>query len=276
MPAYLCIPTPMAPAPTRLARGRAARITPADLWSACARGDSSAREQLLAEHLGLVHFIARQVFRNLSTEADIGELVSSGTIGLMTALEGYDATRGIAFSTYATPRIRGAMLDELRRQDHVPRSVRRKTRAISRARETLMRELVRVPNAREIAARLGVDVDTLWRWQADVEGATVVPLERAPKDGEGQWGVAETLFDADAVGADDRISLEGEINVLKGALARLGKQDRTVLSLYYYEDLKLHEIAAILGLTESRISQVRSRALTRLRMALQPLHAGVA
>jgi RNA polymerase sigma factor for flagellar operon FliA len=237
---------------------------------------SPARELLLTEHLGLVHFIARQVFRGLSTEADLDELVSSGTIGLMSAIESYDATRGVAFSTFAAPRVRGAMLDELRRQDHVPRSVRRKTRAVRDAREVLTRELIRMPNAREVASRLGIDVGTYWRWQADMEGATHMPLEGAPRDGRRQWNVEETLFDADAVGVDDRLSLEGEIDILKDALARLGEQDRTVLSLYYYEELKLHEIAAIMGLTESRISQIRSRALARMRAELQPLHADVA
>ena len=248
----------------------------AELWDAYARGEPGARERLLAGHLRLVHFIARRVHRTLSTEADLDELVSSGTMGLLGALESFDATRGVTFGTFAAPRIRGAMLDELRRQDHVPRSVRRKSRAIRGAHEALLHVLNRAPNDRELAERLGIDVETLWRWQGDVEGASLVPLDRTPPAGEESVTAAELLCDADAVGIDEQMGRDQEIGLLREALLRLGEQDRTVLSLYYYEELKLHEIAAILGLTESRISQVRSRALARLRTALHPAHAHVA
>jgi RNA polymerase sigma factor for flagellar operon FliA len=248
------------------------------LWSAFAAGDESARERLLVLHLGLVHHIARQIFRSLSTEADLDELVSSGTMGLMGALENFDLTRGLAFSTFAAPRIRGAMLDELRRQDHVPRSVRRKTREIGAAREALMRELGRTPEDREIAARLGVDIEALWRWRADIEGAIVVPLERSIATGDGEWTAAanEMLFDEAAAPVDDQINHEQEVQLLRDAVMRLTEQERTVLSLYYYEELKLHEIATIIRLTESRVSQIRSKALLRLRAELQPMRKQVA
>ena len=109
------------------------------LWKALAKGDTAARDTLLKEHLSLVHHVARQLSRSLAAPADFDELVSCGAIGLMNALDGFDPSRGLAFSTFAVPRIRGAILDELRRQDHVPRSIRRKTREISHARETLTR-----------------------------------------------------------------------------------------------------------------------------------------
>jgi RNA polymerase sigma factor for flagellar operon FliA len=248
----------------------------AELWDAYARGEPGARERLLAGHLRLVHFVARRVLRTLSTEADLDELVSSGTIGLLGALDAYDPTRGVTFGTFAAPRIRGAILDELRRQDHVPRSVRRKSRAMRAAREALTHALGRAPNDRELATQLGIDVETLWRWQGDVEGASVVALDRTPAVGEEPVAGAETLCDADAVGIDEQLSREQEVELLGEALLRLGEQDRTVLSLYYYEELKLHQIAAIMGLTESRISQVRSRALARLRAELQPVRVHVA
>ena len=253
-------------------------MRPDSLWTAFAVGDESAREGLLMVHLGLVYYVARQVYRNLSTEADIGELVSSGTIGLMGALENFDVSRGLAFSTFATPRIRGAMLDELRRQDHVPRSVRRKTRDIGGAREALMRDLGRMPEDREIAAHMGVDVETLWRWQADVEGTVIVPLERAAAEGDGQWTSSpeDTLFDTEELTVDEQLNHEQEVGLLKEALVTLKEQERTVLALYYYEELKLHEIATILRLTESRVSQIRSKALLKLRVELQPLRRQVA
>src|SRR5688500_8282396 len=138
-----------------------------DIWRAYTRGDAAARERLLGEHLGLVHFVARQIARGISVEADFDELVSAGTIGLVNALESFDLGRGLAFSTFAAPRIRGAILDELRRQDHVPRSVRRKARDIGAARDALTRLHKRAPDDREVAEHLGVDLETLWRWQAD-------------------------------------------------------------------------------------------------------------
>src|SRR5687768_16694531 len=146
------------------------------LWAATSAADNSARDALLLENLNLVHHVARQLSRSLAVDADFDELVSAGTIGLMTAVRSFDARRGLAFSTFAVPRIRGSILDELRRQDHVPRSVRRKAREIGTARDTLTRLHKRTPDDREVAALVGVDLDTLWRWQADVEGAVHVPL----------------------------------------------------------------------------------------------------
>ena len=247
------------------------------LWKAHAAGDASAREQLLAEHLGLVHHVARQMSRTLAVKADFDELVSAGTIGLMAALDSFDVSRGLAFSTYAAPRIRGAILDELRRQDHVPRSIRRKTREIAHARETLSRVMGRPAGDDEVAEHLGVDLETLWRWQADVEGAHHVPLDRSPGDREsGAPAPVDVLTDEDDDAPDERLNREQEVGFMRDAIMRLKEQERVVLSLYYFEELKLHEIATILGLTESRVSQIRSKALSKLRTELRPLREQVA
>src|SRR5919205_3678092 len=126
----------------------------ASLWQALAQGDTSARDRLLSAHLSLVHHVARQVSRRLAANFDFDELVSAGTMGLMSALDSFDVSRGLAFSTFAVPRIRGAILDELRRQDHVPRSVRRKTRDIQAARSALAAKLCRMPEDHEVADAL--------------------------------------------------------------------------------------------------------------------------
>jgi RNA polymerase sigma factor for flagellar operon FliA len=243
------------------------------LWAAYAAGDVGARDTLLCDNLSLVHHVARQLARGLATDADVDELVSAGTMGLMSALESFDIGRGLAFSTFAVPRIRGAILDELRRQDHVPRSVRRKTRSIAAARETLTRSLGRSPALSELAAALGVDAETLWRWQADVEGAVHVPLDRTATDRDDV-----TVTPADILGngeelTDDRLTREEEVALLREALLGLKDQERTVLSLYYFEELKAREIAEVLGVSESRISQIRSKALGLLREVLAPLQA---
>ena len=129
-----------------------------NLWGLFAKGDQAARERLLTENLNLVHHVARQLSKALAAPADFDELVSCGTIGLMNALDAFEPQRGLAFSTFAVPRIRGAILDELRRQDHVPRSIRRKTREIAHARETLTRIFGRQATDREVAEHLGLDL----------------------------------------------------------------------------------------------------------------------
>lgn len=237
-----------------------------NLWDAFASGDPMAREKLLTENLNLVHHVARQLSKALAAPADVDELVSCGTIGLMNALEAFEPSRGLAFSTFAVPRIRGAILDELRRQDHVPRSIRRKTREIAQARETLTRIFGRPASDKEVAEQLGLDLETLWRWQADTENAVQISLDQSATEHEGQpYLPPEALSDQNEESIEDEINREQEKEILKKALNRLKEQERIVLTLYYFEELKLHEIADVLDLTESRVSQIRAKALTRLR-----------
>jgi RNA polymerase sigma factor for flagellar operon FliA len=234
--------------------------------------DTAERDRMITDHLGLVHHVARQLSRSLSLEADLDELVSSGTIGLMKALKGFDPTRGLAFSTFAAPRIRGAILDELRRQDHVPRSVRRKSRVLTTVRAELTRELGREPTDHEVADRLDIDVSTCWRWRAEAENAASFSLDRPSMTGSDS-----SVFPPDFVtdncdtGIEDQVNLEQEVELLRLAILQLKEQERRVLCLYYYEDLRLHEIAAILELTESRVSQIRTKAIGKLRAAIAPI-----
>ena len=250
---------------------------PANLWEALARGDEAARDELLQSNLSLVYHVARQLSRRMSAKASTDELVSFGTIGLIGALEAFDAERGLAFSTFAVPRIRGAILDELRRQDHVPRSMRRKMRQLSQARERFQSANGRAPSDMELAEELGVDVPTMWQWAADVEGAVQLSLDQPATDGGDER--AEARFDMlpspDERSVEDELTLEQEKVYLEEAIRGLGKQERIVLSLSFYEGLKLKEIGVILDLTESRVSQVRTRALSRLREKLAGLRGPV-
>lgn len=249
----------------------------ADLWQALAQGDQTARDRLLNEHLGLVHHVARQLSRTLAVEANFDELVSAGAIGLMNALDSFDTSRGLAFSTFAAPRIRGAILDDLRRQDHVPRSLRRKSREIAAAREELTRSNGQPPEDRALANHMNIDLETLWRWKAEIEGIHHVALEPTGPSGErtgpnpGAFLAAET-----DTAIEDQLTAQEEVGVLRNAILELKEQERVVLSLYYFEELKLHEIAAILELTESRISQIRSKAIVKLRAKMATLREAVA
>jgi RNA polymerase sigma factor FliA len=224
------------------------------------------RDRLVASHLGLVHHVARQISRRLAVDFDFDELVSAGTIGLINAVDGFDADRGVAFSTFAAPRIRGAILDELRRQDHVPRSIRRKIRDISAAREALTGEEGYAPSDQQLADYLNVDLDTLWRWQSEIECSFFVPLDQPLDDDDPRSGTpAQSVAGVTAALIEDDLNHQEEVEVLREAIMSLREQERIVLSLYYFEELKLHEIGAIIELTESRVSQIRTRAVAKLR-----------
>jgi len=237
--------------------------------------DSAARDAVLRQHLGLVYHVAQQLARARANDVELDDLVSAGTLGLIDAFEHFDASRGLAFSTFAAPRIRGAMLDELRRLDRVPRSVRRKGRQIDGATMALAGLLGREPGHAEVADGLGIDVATLWRWQAEREAAHVVSLDRAPSASDASRGGGEWLAGSTGDEIDESLTLAQEVDHLRDALLELPEQERTVLSLYYFEELKLNDIARILGVSESRVSQIRSKAISRLKRKLGKLRAPV-
>lgn len=238
--------------------------------------DSSTRDTVLRQHLGLVYHLANQLSRAGANDVELDDLVGAGTLGLIDALEHFDATLGLAFSTFAIPRIRGAMLDELRRLDRVPRSVRRKTRQIDVMALTLAGSLGRAPQPGELADGLGIDLLTLWRWQAEREWTRFTSIERALSGPGNGRRVGEWLSDAAAADVDQLITEDQEAARLRDALLDLPEQERTVLSLYYFDELKQVDIARILHVTESRVSQIHSKALQRLRRRLARLRATVA
>lgn len=245
--------------------------TTSELWNAFAEDESgAARGQLLEMHLGLVYHVARQMSGTLSVQMEFEELVSFGTLGLIKAIETFEVERGLSFTTFAAPRIRGAILDELRRQDHVPRSIRKKSRDISAAWESLVSERAQAPTDRDLAERMGIDVETLWRWQREVEGAVYMSTD-SHGDEERSSSPADFLAGMTGEEIEDDLTREEEVGRLRDALLRLKEQERTVLTLYYFEELKLHEVARILGLTESRVSQIRSKAILKLRAEMAPL-----
>ena len=234
---------------------------------------SPERDALLKQHLGLVHHVARQLANRLSTAADLDELVSAGSFGLIQAVDSFDMSRGLSFSTYAVPRIRGAILDELRKQDHVPRNVRRRTREVSRARESLAGVLRRDPTDAELSSHMQVPTDMLRKWELDAEGASVASLDQPQRIDASSATLGESITDNRVGSIDDLLTHEQEVGQLKIAIARLKEQERTVLALNFFEELKLQEIATVLGLSVCRISQIRTAALAKLRVALSELRA---
>jgi RNA polymerase sigma factor FliA len=224
------------------------------------------RNAILQQHFGLVHHVARKMQKHLSTEASLDDLVSAGSVGLLSAAENFDPSRGLAFSTFALPRIRGAILDDLRKQDRVPRSVRRKARTLQHAREVVTQRTGHLPADRDVAAELGVDVETAWAWAADLAAAQVLPLDPGVREGDDRS--VGPQYPSDAEAADVRMERLSALELLRDAMLALPPRDRQVLALYYYEELTQQQIAQVLGVTESRVSQIRANAVKRLRVRL--------
>lgn len=228
-------------------------------------GDAAARAELLGRHLGLVHHTARKFLRSGARGLSLDDLMGAGTLGLTQALEGFDIHRGLAFSTYAIPRIRGAMLDEMNRQQWAPRSVRTRRRLIVRARAALQQCLRRDPTQSEMARALNVDLPTYWRWVNEVEGRTLVALDVAGPEPDEETRLHDTIRDDNAEAPGDDVAQDELLEELREALRSLQSRDRTVLTLYYFEKLTLREIGKVLGVSESRVSQIHGRALQRMR-----------
>jgi RNA polymerase sigma factor for flagellar operon FliA len=255
-----------------LQRGDVSASTPA-LWSRYrANGEPAVRRELIERYIGLVHHHAREVARR-TRELELDELISAGTVGLIQALEGFDPSRGLAFSTYAMPRIRGAMLDELRRHDWMPRTLRARTRQMEAARARLRQKLGGEPAPEQVAEALEIDLETYWRWARESEGAARVSLD--PGDGEhhDDRSHGEVVADATLPEIDSALIDRETRRALHEEIAALPERDRLVLSLSYFEQLSLREIGEVLHITESRVSQVRTRALQRLREALRQREA---
>ena len=247
--------------------------TPATLTDALwaryrSTGDPGARAQLLDRYLGLVHHVAREIGAR-TPAVEVEELVSAGTIGLVRALDSFDLSRGLAFSTYAVRRIRGAILDDLRSRDWTPRSVRAKNRKLLAMTAALQGRLGRAPEPREIAAALEIDLETYWQWRGAADGGVMVSFEGAAMpSSRSALTLEETINDPNAPLPGQELAQREEVQGLRRAITRLPEKERIVLSMYYYEELNLRQIAEVLHVTESRVSQIRTQALRRLRERL--------
>jgi RNA polymerase sigma factor for flagellar operon FliA len=246
-------------------------MMPGDLWQRYRdTTDPGARRQLLELYIGLVHYVAREASRRTKA-VELDDLVSAGTFGLIRALDSFDLSRGLAFSTYAVRRIRGAILDDLRSQDWAPRAVRAKARRLQVATTALECRLGRSPRPEEVAAQLDIDVSTYWRWRDDTASRTAVSYEgESPGNAVGTTALRELLEDRNATSPVEALSREEDVRILRDAIARLPEKERTVMALHYYEGLNQRQIAEVMHVTDSRVSQIRHQALKRLRSRLAP------
>ncbi|NMH93165.1 FliA/WhiG family RNA polymerase sigma factor [Pseudonocardia bannensis] len=237
-----------------------------------ARRGRCERDRLVVHYTALVRGVAGRMAGGLPSYVDLADLVQSGVFGLIDAIERFDPERCTRFESYAAQRIRGAMLDELRAQDWVPRTVRGRARELERVQERMESHLGRAVTNRELAAELGISLRELRRIAHHVQLVSVEALDEGA--GRGAVPVAETLADdavPDPMAVIQRQETFRQLSVLVG---QLGERDRLVVWLYYVENRTLAEIGRMLGVTESRVCQLHSRLVVRLRGRLEELAAG--
>jgi RNA polymerase sigma factor for flagellar operon FliA len=231
-------------------------------------GSRDARDRLILHYSPLVKYVAGRVSVGLPQNIEQADLVSYGIFGLIDAIEKFDLDRRIKFETYAIARIKGAIIDELRSIDWVPRSVRAKARSVERAYAKLENQLLRTPSDAEVAAELGMSESELQAIFHQVSFVGVVALDEMLSSGSGDRGESTTLGDTIPDKTEGPVAqFEGEEQkqLLAAAINRLGEREKMVLVLYYYEGFTLAQIGEVLGVTESRVCQIHTKAVLQLR-----------
>ena len=227
------------------------------------------KDKLIMEYAPLIKFIAQKIAIRLPSNIELDDLISSGVIGLMDAIDKYDPSRDNKFKTYAEFRIRGSILDELRAQDWVPRSVRDKAKMLDRTMAELENKLGRSPNEEEVAAKLGLSMDEFHDLTHQVCPVSLLSIdEQATFSSVDKKSILSLLEDAKLNNPFNQLNLKSIKEVVTRAIEDLPERQRLVLSLYYYEDLNLKEIGRILRVTESRVSQLHALAVSKLRCKL--------
>jgi RNA polymerase sigma factor for flagellar operon FliA len=246
-----------------------------ELWrSYKVDGDERARERLVVAYSPLVKFIAGRMASGLPSHVEESDLVSYGLLGLIGAIERFDLEREIKFETFAVARIKGAIIDELRSLDWVPRSVRSRARDVERAHASLEGTLGRAPTDEEMAVKLEITVDDFRDALLEIANSSVLALDDLwtfadPEGGGGQISVLDTIQDPNALDPEQEANTAELKDRLADAIESLPERERLVIALYYYESLTLREIGEVLGVTESRVSQLHTKAVLALRSRFQ-------
>ena len=243
------------------------------LWREYAKSkDQGARDRLILTYAPLVKYVAGRLGSGLPAHVDENDLVSYGLLGLIGAIERFDPNRDIKFETYAVARIKGSIIDELRAMDWVPRSVRSRARDIERAIGELERKLHRAPTDEEIAEKLGVSTDDLNDSLTEIGRSSIAALDElwtiSSGGGGDQVALIDTLEGTQGPEPQSELAQTELKEALGEAIARLPEREKLVVTLYYYEELTLREIGEVLGVTESRVSQLHTKAILRLKARL--------
>jgi RNA polymerase sigma factor for flagellar operon FliA len=232
--------------------------------------DQKLRDRLILTYAPLVKYVAGRLGSGLPAHVDEGDLVSYGLLGLISAIERYDPDRDVKFETYAIARIKGSIIDELRQMDWVPRSVRARARDIERAITELEAKMGRAPTEEEIAKKLGVSQEDLQDSLLEISRTSIAALDElwtASSSGD-QVALIDTIEDTQGPEPQTALAATETREALGEAIARLPEREKLVVTLYYYEELTLREIGEVLGVTESRVSQLHTKAILRLKARL--------
>jgi RNA polymerase sigma factor for flagellar operon FliA len=243
-----------------------------ELWVQYAQShDPDLREKLVLEHAGLVRYTVGRLNMTLPPSLDEQDLIGYGMIGLMDAVDHFDAGRGLAFSTYAFTRIRGHILDALRAADLLPRSARRQARLITKAIAQLQRQLLREPSDDELAAHLGLTMEQTLQAMQDASFAVLSLDTPTGFDDQGEpagGSLGDILTDDSNAVRFDRLERVELRHRLMDCIRSLPEREKLVITLYYYEELTMKEVAQVMGVSESRVCQIHSKAILVLRAAL--------
>ncbi len=229
-------------------------------------------EELILKYAPLIKYIANRIAARLPMHIDIQDMINSGVLGLMDAIEKFDPEKGVKFETYAEYRIKGAILDSLRAMDWVPRSVRKVATMLDNTQSDLEKKLGRPATEEEVADAMDVEVDKLHKIVNRVSNVSMVSLERETKHNNNRTTLLDKLMDEDMESPFERLDSEEMRSFLADTIERLPKKERVVISLYYYKELTMKEIGTILKLTESRVSQIHTKAVIRLRCKMRKLN----
>ena len=232
--------------------------------------DSEKRDQIIVEYSSLIRYIAQKIASRLPSNIELDDLISCGVIGLMDAIDKYDPTRDNKFKTYAEFRIRGAMLDELRAQDWVPRSVREKAKLIERSYQKLESELGRAATDEEMCKELNINQEEFYSLLNKARSVSVLNIDDATSVGSGDKKLMIGLLEnRRSLNPFFAVNFKKARERIKNGIKSLPERQRLVLSLYYYEDLNLKEIGQVLNVTESRVSQLHTQAIIQLKIRLK-------
>jgi len=231
--------------------------------------EATQKDDLIREYAPLIKFIAQKIAVRLPSNIELDDLISAGVIGLMDAIEKYDSSRDNKFKTYAEFRIRGAILDELRAQDWVPRSIRDKAKLLDKTMVQLEADLGRAATDEEIAKSLNINLDEFYDLVNQVRPVSLLPIDQAQTfSNTDKKSIMDILEGSRTNNPFNQLNVKSIKEVVAHAIEELPERQRLVLSLYYYEDLNLKEIGQVLRVTESRVSQLHAQAVTRLRAKL--------
>ena len=226
--------------------------------------DDSSRNLLMEHYRYLVKYIAERLHSKLPDKIEVDDLISAGIFGLMDAIDAFDPLRGVKFETYCSPRIKGSILDELRSMDWVPRLVRSRASQLTKTTRSLETHLGRKPTEKETAEKLDMDMDEFSRLQRDANAISLVSLNTQYGDADGEKDVREIDVIKDKKSLDPLT--EAQKRDLKNLLTKgLTRAERLIIVLYYYEEMTMKEIGATLDLSESRVSQMHSSIIARLK-----------